>query len=304
MRKTYTAFLMLLLFLGIGEGKIFVSIPDLEKIAEKISGEDVESILPSAIDPHFFSLSYSEIKKLETSDMVILANSQLIGFEAEIKKICEEKCLDFEDYNATILEFPGVGHNLHAYWLLPENAVKIGFAIKNKLSELHPERASQFTRNYEEFREAVERAQRNAEKIVSKVKDYDFVAMDPHSAYAISALALKVAFVFPEEIPPGGMEIQKLSGLKNCVIVIADYQEGTKIGEIAEEIAKESGCGFTKVNVMSDLDFDVQLLANAVLLANPSFRDSEKNEILYILSLIAVLEAVALVVIWRSRRKT
>lgn len=304
MRKTHTAFLILLLISGFAEAKIFVSIPDLEKIAEKISGEDVESILPSAIDPHVFSLSYQEIKKLQNADMLILANSRLIGFEAEIKNICEGKCLDFEDYNATLFEFPGVGHNPHAYWLLPENALKIAFAIKNKLSELYPEKASLFNRNYEELKEDVERAQINAKKIVSKVRDYSYVAMDPHSAYAISALGLKVAFVFPEEVSPSGLEIQGLRELEKCVIVIADYQEGTKLGEIAEEIAKESGCGFTKVNVISDLDFDAQLLTNAVLLANPTFKGSEGNEILYLLSLIVVLEAVALVILWRSRRKT
>lgn len=303
MRKTNTTFLIFLILFGCADAKILVSIPDLKGIAEKISGEEVETIIPSSVDPHYFSISYFDLKKLEEAEIVLLANSELIEFELKIKEICGEKCLDFKDYNATILQFPGLGYNFHAYWLFPENALKIGLALKNKLSEIFPERAEEYERNYENFRNSIELARLEAQEIVSKFRNYNFIALDPHSAYAISALSLNVVFVFPEEVFPSANELESLKKLQNCVIVVTEYQENTKIGEMANQIAEEIGCGVARVKVISELSFESQLIANAVLLSNPTFKASSKDEIIISLSLIALAEAIALVFLWQSKRR-
>ncbi|MCS7129885.1 MAG: zinc ABC transporter substrate-binding protein [Archaeoglobaceae archaeon] len=304
MRKTNTGLLILLLLICLGEAKIIVSIPELENLAERISGEEVESILPSAVDPHFFSLSYQDLRKVQNAKLVLLANSELIEFEAEIKKICGNKCLDFADYNATIFEFPGIGYNKHAYWLLPENILKIALAIKNKLVEIDPEKMEYYSANYREFERSLMNAKKDAEKLVKELKDFDLIAIDPHSAYAISALGLNVSIAFPEEISLSAMEIQNLKRFEKCIIVIPDYQEKTKVGEIAKQIAREVGCGIAKVKVVSELSFESQLISNAFSLSNPIYLTSEYDYWKQILSLIVVLETIALVVLWRSRRKT
>lgn len=298
--KAYTLVLILLL-IGLAEGKILVSIPELKSLAERISGEEVESLIPSSVDPHYVSISYRELKKVEEAEVVLLANSWLIPFEAELKQNCL-RCLDFENYNATLLEFPGIGKNPHAYWLLPENALKIANALKKKLSEIEPKRAEELERNYEDFKKSLELAEKDAKKLVSNVKDYEFIAMDPHTAYAVSALGLKVSYAFPEEIAPSAFEIENLKAEK-CVFVIADYQEESKLGEIAKQMAVEKGCGIAKVKVISELSFESQLLANAVSLSNPQFEAKGENSLIYLLSLIAVCEAIALVVLWRLRRR-
>ncbi|MDK2876666.1 MAG: zinc/manganese transport system substrate-binding protein [Archaeoglobaceae archaeon] len=305
MRKAYTFSLIFLVVLfSSADAKILVSIPELESIAERISGEEVESLIPPAVDPHLASIGYQELSRLEDAEIVLLANSKLIEFESKIKQSYAEKCLDFEDYNVTLLEFAGIGENPHAYWLFPGNALNMAFALKERLAEIHPEMAEEFEKNYESFKKAIELAEKDAEKIVSKVRDYSFVAMDPHTAYAISALGLKVSFVFPEEITPSAEEIRRIKQFENCVLVIADYQGGTKIGEMAKQIAKESKCGIAKVKVVSDLSYESLLISNAVALANPSFIESEEDWILYLLMLVVVAEALAMVVIWQSRRRT
>ncbi|MEM2727343.1 MAG: zinc ABC transporter substrate-binding protein [Archaeoglobaceae archaeon] len=303
MWKANTVILIFLLLIGLSEGKIIVSIPDLKNIAEKISGEEVDSILPSAVDPHFVSLSYPEIRMAENAEIVLLANSELIGFEAEIKSVYGNKCLDFEDYNATILEFSGIGYNPHAYWLLPENALKIAFALKNRLSELHPDKAKYYEENYSKFEKSLDNAKNDAEKLIKGMENFNFVAMDPHSAYAISALGLKVFLAFPEDISLSASEIQNLKKLEKCILVIPDYQENTKLGEIARQIAKNVGCGISRVKVVSDLSIESQLISNAFSISNPIYLNSETNVWFYVLSLISVLEAIALVVLWQSRRK-
>ncbi|MCX7999586.1 MAG: zinc ABC transporter substrate-binding protein [Leptospiraceae bacterium] len=302
MRKTNTIFLILLFIIGCSEAKIIVSIPDLKNIAERISGEEVESVLPSSVDPHYASISYKELKELENAEIVLLANSELIGFEAEIKNICGDRCLDFKDYNANLFDFRGIGYNPHAYWLLPENALKIALTLKNKLIELHPEKYEEYNKNYEDFRKSVEIAENLAEEIVSKVQNYDFIAMDPHTAYAISALQLKVSMAFPEDLTPAMREIGEVKEGK-CIVVIAEYQEKTKIEEIAKQIAMEKKCGISKVKILSDMSFEAQLVSNSVLLSNPVYLSSEDYSLFYLILIIAVVEAIALVVLWQSRRK-
>ncbi|MEM2086376.1 MAG: zinc ABC transporter substrate-binding protein [Archaeoglobaceae archaeon] len=303
MWKANTVVLIFLILLGSSEGKIIVSIPDLKNIAEKISGEEVESILPSAVDPHFFSFSYQDLKKLENAEVILLANSNLIGFETEIKRICGKKCLDFEDYNATILEFTGIGYNPHAYWLMPENALKIAFALKNKLVELHPDKLREYESNYLKFEDSLANAKRDAEKLTERMKDSNFIAIDPHSAYVVSGLGLKVSLAFPEDVTLSASEIQSLKRFEKCILVIPDYQEDTKLGEISKQIAKEVGCGISKVKVVSDLSFESQLVSNAFSISNPIYLDSGERIWFYLLSLVAVLEAVALAVLWQSKRK-
>jgi len=301
MRKAYTVILILLI--SAADARILVSIPELEGIAERISGEDAESLIGSQVDPHYASISYQELKKIEDAEVVLLANSKLIEFESKIRQVCGEKCLDFEDYNATLQEFPGIGENPHAYWLLPENALNIALALKNRLAGIQPERAGEFEKNYKDFKKAIEAAEKDARKIVSDVKDYSFVAMDPHAAYAISALGLKVSLAFPEEVTPSAEELKGIDRLRNCVLVIAEYQEGTKVEEIAKQIAKESKCGIAKVKVVSNLNFETMLIANAVSLANPLLSESENEWLLYLLSLVVLVESVALVVLWQSKRR-
>ncbi|WP_161997848.1 hypothetical protein, partial [Escherichia coli] len=128
--------------------------------------------------------------------------------------------------------------------------------------------------NFERFASSLQLAKRDAEKIVSKVKDYEFIAMDPHTAYAISALDLSVSFAFPEDISPGAVELKNLSLKSNCVVVLADYQRGTKIEEIAVKIAEKERCGIASLKVVSDLSPESMLVYNAVSLSNPEYRES------------------------------
>ncbi|MEM0350731.1 MAG: zinc ABC transporter substrate-binding protein [Archaeoglobaceae archaeon] len=294
MWKTYT--LVLILF-SVANAGIVVSIPDLKPLVEEIYGESVESILPSNVDPHMFSLSYRDLEMAKKAKMLILANSKLLGFEEELKGLCNET-LDFEDYEATILSFPGIGKNYHAYWLYPENGVKIALKVKEKLSSIFPENAEKYEKNFERFVHHLSKTERDAEKIVSKVKNYDFIAMDPHVAYAISALKLNVSFVFPEEISPSILEIPKKRG--NCILVMAEYQKGTKLEEVAKKLASEMECGISVIDVLSNISYESRLVLNAARLSNPQIVERE-GFIVYLLGAITVFEAVVIAILWRLR---
>uniref|UniRef100_A0A7J3M3K4 Zinc ABC transporter substrate-binding protein n=1 Tax=Archaeoglobus fulgidus TaxID=2234 RepID=A0A7J3M3K4_ARCFL len=300
MRKTYSIVLTLLL-IPIANASVVVSIPDLKSIVERICGEDVESIATANVDPHLFSLTSEELQKVRNAKLLILANSEMLEFEKKIKSLSSET-LDFRDYEPKILSFPGIEENYHAYWLLPENTIRIASKVKEKLSEIYPEKREIYEQNFERFVISFQLATKDAEKIVKKMRDYDFIAMDPHTAYAISALNLSVSFVFPEEAFPGAVELGNLN-LKKCVVTIADYQRETKIEEMAVKIAEEKQCGIAVLKVVSDLSPESMLIYNAVSLSNPEYKENREDFAVYILGLFAMVEAIIIVALWRSKRK-
>lgn len=296
MWKTYSIILTILI-VSIARANVVVSIPDFKSIVERIYGEEVESVAPANTDPHLFSLTSEDLEKVKNAKLLILANSKIIGFEEEIKNL-NQNTLDFEDYKVEILSFPGIGKNYHAYWLLPENTIKIASKVKEKLSEIYPEKKQFYERNFEKFVSSMQVAMRDSEKIVNPVKNYEFVAMDPHTAYAISALNLNVIFAFPEEVTPGAIELKNLSN--NCVVAIAEYQKGTKIEEMALKIAQEKNCGVAVLKVLSDISPESMLISNAVILSNIRQVEREDN-LAYIFAFIAAIEAILILWLWRLK---
>ncbi len=298
MWKAYT----FLLIIYLAEAGIVVSIPDLKPIVEEIYEEKVEFVLPAHADPHLYSPSREDFEKVTGSELCILANSEIISFEAEIKRFCKNS-LDFSDYNVTILSFPGIGENYHAYWLYPENAIKIAEKVKDRLIEIQPEKEEFYKKRFERFVEEVGKAKADAEYIVRTVKHYDFIAMDPHTAYAVAALKLNTSFVFPEEVPPSLKEIPKKKG--NCIVVIAEYQKGTKLEDIGRELAKELNCGFSAIDVMTEIRYSSKLISNAAKLSNPEFKNEGDavSLALGVLGSLAFIEALVIVALWRSWRK-
>lgn len=297
MWKAYTVALTLLAALA--DASVVVSIPDLKNIVERIYDGEVECIAPSNVDPHLFSLTSRDLQKAKEAKLLVLANSGILEFEERLKDLATE-VLDFEDYEAEILSFPGIGENYHAYWLLPENAMRIASKVKEKLSEIYPEKKEVYEQNFLAFKASLEIAKRDAEKIVENVKDRDYIAMDPHTAYAISALNLSISFAFPEDVAPSALELRNLSS-KSCVVAIAEYQRGTKIEEMALKIANEKGCGIAVLKVISDLTPESMLIYNAAILSNLEEGEKGENVLLHILALVAVAEAVAIVVLWRLK---
>lgn len=139
MRPLLILLMLILAVQVVAANTIVVTIPDFKPIAEAIAGDDFEvvSLIPPGSDPHSFTLSVEDVEKLGSADVIVLANSNFFDFEA---KIAEEfgNVVDFDDYNATLLDFPGYPSNPHGYWMLPENAIRIAKAIKDRLEERYP----------------------------------------------------------------------------------------------------------------------------------------------------------------------
>ncbi len=196
MRAVIFAVLTLFLLSTAEASTIVVTVPDFEPIVEAVAGDDFEvySLLPPGSDPHAFSLTVEDIEKLRNSNLIVLANSKLLDFEAKIAREFPNT-LDFGNYNPKLYSFPGFENNPHGYWMLPENAIGIAKAVKNRLSEMYPEKKAQFEENFRVFVERVEEAEKEARRIAEGETGKKYVAMVPGVCYIAETYNVSVAAV-------------------------------------------------------------------------------------------------------------
>ncbi len=313
MRKADTMRKLILLIIAIyliypANGIIVVTISDFKPIVKAIVGDKdkVVSLLPRGSDPHEFSLSGKDIELLKKAKLIILANSELFGFE---KKISEDfaNTIDFKDYDVELEDFANYKKNPHGYWLKPENGLAIANAVRKKLSEIYPQYKDYFNENYRIFVERVKNAEEEARKIAEDVKGKEFVAMVPGVCYIASSLNLKIDYILMTEGAGfvSGKELReikdKLKSGRIYGILVPEFMKGTKGGEIAESLSKETGCRIAWLKFASgDVDYDTMIISNAARIAYSSPQCRGESGSVYILSILCVAEA-AIIFIMRLR---
>ncbi len=302
----FLLFLLIILIVIPVNASIVVTISDFKPIVKAITGDKLEvvSLLPAGSDPHHFSLSGKDIELLKNADLIVLTNSELFGFERKIKEKFKN-VLDFEDYGVELEDFPGYPKNPHGYWLKPENCIAIAKAVKERLSLLYPEYRDYFEENFVEFIKRVKEAEAEANRIAKDVRGKNFVAAVPGVCYIASSLGVNVSAVLFSESYGflSGKELEKIRGkLKSgeyVGIIIPEFMKGSKVGEVVEQLSRDTGCRVAYVRFsMGDVSYETALISNAARIAySQTKRSSGNDEYLYVLSAICLLEAGALLFI-------
>lgn len=297
-----------LLLISTAEGStIVVTVADFKPIIEAVAGEgfEVYSLLPPGSDPHAFSLTVEDIERLKSAELIVLTNSELLDFE---KKITNEfsNTLDFEDYNAKLYDFPGFKKNPHGYWMLPENAIGIAKAVKDKLSEMHPEKKEQFEENYAALVERVREAEKEAKKIAEGEAGKRYVAMVPGVCYIAKTYDLRIAAVLISE-GAGAASARELAEIREKLskgeyrgIIVPEFMKGGKGEEIAEELVKGTNARIAWVKFSSGATaYDTMLISNAARIAYATSHSecSRDNFWIYVLSALCITEALIIAVI-------
>ena len=293
--------MLLVLMIFPAKALIVVTIPDFKPIVQDIVGDKDEVIsLTASGDPHSFSLSGKDIETLRNAKLIVLANSELFGFE---RKIAEDfdNILDFKDYGVKLRDFPGYPKNPHGYWMDPENAISIAKAVKDRLSEIYPQHSDYFDENYANFVKRVKNAEKEAKKLVKSGK---YVAMIPGVCYIASSLNIEITQILLSE-GSGFLSGKELEEVKEKLkkgeiegILAPEFMKGSKGGEIAEMLAKETGCKIAWVKFASgDIAYDTQLISNAARIAYATRPCNCSDLAVYVLGTLCVLEAVLIFVI-------
>jgi len=200
-------------------------------------------------DPHSFYITQETVKQIEEAELIILADSHLLSYESNIKANYPEKeYLDFDDYNATLDSFPRYEKNPHGYWLKYENAIAIAEKVRDKLSEMYPEKRDYFNSSFMNFEQQLKNAENDIIKMEKERGVYGktFVASVPGVCYIIQNAGMKVGAVLMAEGSgfASGKEIKdiedKLSSGEYNGIVVPEFMENAKAGEISKQMAEDT----------------------------------------------------------------
>ncbi len=311
MRRLYALALMGIILLSMAapatgeEGKIKVvaTLSVFSSLAKEVGGDrvDVDYIVPEGTDIHSYTLTYEDVKKLESADLIILASSEFFSLDTNIKEKVEGKeILDFEDYNATIDSLGEIQRNIHGYWLYPQNAENISRAIERKLSQMDPENSEYYQRNLDSFLSRMGEVKEFMRDVAVENGIYGkrvLIAV-PGVYYMVKAMGMEVEgsilkgpnqFIGSDEIKSVEEEIEKGNVI---MIVNAMGLEDSRAGEIAIQISRDTGVKIAYIDIFSTDNYTSLLLRNAAILGGAGYVDvyssGECNVYPYVFSLLLV----------------
>ncbi len=246
---------------------------------KRIGGPYVSSnyIVPQGTDIHDYSLTPTDIDKLSAASLVVLASSEYFSVDREIKKNAGTKeVLDLNDYNATLLPLGTMAHNIHGYWLYPENVAGIAEAIYHKLSALMPAQEQYFKSRYLGFLEQINDTMVTVSSLVKQSGEYGKGALlaVPGVYYVVNALNMSVKgvlvqgpnqFASQSELDTMRKEIEEG---KISVIVNAKNMDNSRAGSIAIELSKETGVKVAYIDIFSSDNYSSLMLKSASVLSS------------------------------------
>ena len=278
----------------------------------------VDYIVPQGSDIHDYSLTQSDINKINSADLIILASSEFFSVDHNIKSFAKGKeSLDFEDYNVTLYSLGDIQRNVHGYWMYPSNAINISHAIYIKLSEMDPNSADYFHSNYISFLNDVRKAENYIHVLIKEfdLKNRTSLLAVPGVFYVVKTLDIGVAgsilegpnnFISPNEISKIEDEIKE--GKINF-IVNAKGLEDSRAGNIAEEISKDTGVKIVYVDIFSVDNYTATLIKNSAILSSSDYiyeypeSSCDVYPYVYAIAVVSIISVVLGYMAYRYRRE-
>ena len=237
--------------------KVAVSIPSLALIASEVGGERVSvyTLLPEGAEPHSFQLTPRVLSRALEADIVMITGPGHCPFEDELYESLsgEVSFLTLEDYGrhgCQLREFPGVGLNIHGYWLDPENAVAVAEAFCERLCELDPEGEAYYRERLREFSERVLNL-----SSAKPLEGLRAIVSKPVEAYLCRALGVEVVGTLSTGSSQLGVgEMWRLydeAGRDVDLIVVSDESERSRVGEFARQLSRDTGVPVLRLRILS-----------------------------------------------------
>ncbi|MEM2913704.1 MAG: zinc ABC transporter substrate-binding protein [Candidatus Bathyarchaeia archaeon] len=247
--------------------RVIVTVEILKSIISPIVNGvgEVHSIISGEVDPHNFMLTPSIIKEAERADIIVITGHMMWEKDL-VEKVAEERELPEESISLNLLDLNGIKildlngeRNVHGFWLLPDNALTIAEAVKNRILEIKPEFSQKILENYLLFEKDVHAFKSflsglsERHNLINKSVVIGFYA----EHYVAEAMGLKVEaaligegeYVRPESLRSiyEGFRTERFS----CIIVSENALLMENVQSAIREISGETGCPIAYVIAVS-----------------------------------------------------
>jgi zinc transport system substrate-binding protein len=258
---------------------VYTTIYPLEDFTKKIGGEfvEVQSIYPPNVDAHTYEPSTKEMITIANSDLFIYTGAGIEGFaekatealkkeEVQILKAAEGIALiesshsdeHHEDENGHSDEEEHAESEVHEeeghdhgdldphVWLDPVLSIDLANNIKNSLSELMPEHATEFETNFKQLKTELEKLDQEFKTTIESSKTKDLLVSHAAYGYWEKRYGIEVSAItgLSPTQEPTQKELQKIieeSMEHNIHYVIFEQNVSPKVAEIIQkEIGAES----------------------------------------------------------------
>ncbi len=311
--------------------EVVVTLSDIEPIVQAVGGADVRThaVMPSGSDPHGFSAAADDVRRIDGADLVVLANSSFLAFEANLIEGVDPDCVvhwpDYERHGARLLDFPDNPANQHGFWLDHTNAAAIAHAVADALIGAG-EDSVQVRARLRAFADELAAASEFGLGLARDVEAFGdtVIASVPGVAYICSNVGLVVEHVLLAEGAGyvGGRRLEQIAGMlrsgRATSIVCPLSMRQAKPGMIAEQLSRDTGAPVRYVHFLSGAtgagrggtgSYVAQARANAEALTehiDTSHLDPEADEAdsTEYLSLAAIVAALAVAAWWIAKRNS
>lgn len=225
--------------------KIIVTFSSLKPDVEQLicTGDQVEAIVPSNVDPHSYELRPSDVLKIKEADLIISTGHTY--FEREIEELAREG--EIRGEVIVIPKIPGIRlklnpvtgqFNMHMPIYDPNNYKVFLMYLKNKLKTINPKCSEVYEKK---TRDIINKVNELIEKVPKFKKKA--LAVSPLAQYAIEWLNVEIEGILlkEREAPLTPQDIvkfeRKVSSQKVDLIIIVEddpLQAREKVKEMAE----------------------------------------------------------------------
>ena len=199
--------------------KILSTIKPIHSLVSAITGDlaEAEQIIPNYGSPHHYSLKPSDIRKINTADLILRIDPNLESFlQKSLRSVAEDKVISLSQ-SAGMNLLAATGKHLHKdetehteahsghdelsetahsdehheneppealdyhLWLAPDNAIVMAKSIRDQLIKIAPEHAEKLTDNTKQLIDEIDKTNAAIKQQLDSVTDTPFLVM--HDAW-------------------------------------------------------------------------------------------------------------------------
>lgn len=252
------------------EVTVMVSIKPLELIAEEVVGERgrIDRLLPPGASPHEYPLRMSEMRRIQSADLVFWVGRELETFlHRPVSQLPAERRLAAGDLDA--LHWPSVSDDPHGHadgdhhhhgdrdphlWLDPRNGGIVARALAERLAAIDPQGAEGYRSRAEALVEELTVLDATLADRLEPIKEQGFAVYHEGYGHFVQRYGLKqvASVTFTPERRPGARHLyrirQQLGGAV-CLFAEPYYDMGT-----TESLARELNLRLGELDLLGASD--------------------------------------------------